>query len=108
MMLKVWPAMFPNHISELEARTKYLPEWDWCPSLHGKQFLSDKKDDLKKWSSTKEALVLSGVPVRQVQEDSVRDRGFKHRKLAQMACHRIPNVAPLLWQDVGIVKGTGT
>lgn len=101
--------MFPNFLSELEARTKCLPEWDRCPSSHGKQFLSDKNDDMKKKrSSTKEAPVLSGVPVRQVQEDSVRDGGFKHRKPAQMACHRIPNVAPLLWQDVGIVKGTGT
>lgn len=47
-MLKVWPAMVPNHISELEARTKCLPEWDWCPSSHGKQFFSDKNDDMKK------------------------------------------------------------
>lgn len=50
----------------------------------------------KKWIATEEALELSGVPVRQVQEDLVRDRGFKHRKLAQMACRHI-----LLWQDVG-------
>lgn len=51
--------------------------------------------------ASEEALELSGVPVRQVQEDLVRDRGFKHRKLAQMACRRILNFAPLLRQDAG-------
>lgn len=55
----------------------------------------------KKWATTEEELGLSGVPVRQVQEDLVRDGGFKHRKPAQMACRRILNFAPLLWQDVG-------
>lgn len=55
----------------------------------------------KKWIPTEEELELSGVPVRQVQEDLVRDRGFKHRKLDQMACRRILNFSALLWQDVG-------
>lgn len=53
-----------------------------------KQYLSNKYDDMLK-AATKEASRLSGVPVRQVQEDLVRDRGFKHRKQAQMACRRI-------------------
>lgn len=55
----------------------------------------------KKWAIAEEELGLSGVPVRQVQEDLVRDIDFKHRKLAQMACRCILNFAPLLRQDVG-------
>lgn len=58
-------------------------------SAHQKnQYLSNKYDDMLK-AATKEASGLSGVPVRQVQEDLVRDRGFKHRKQDQMACRRI-------------------
>lgn len=57
-------------------------------ALQKKQYLSNKYDDMLK-AATKEASGLSGVPVRQVQEDLVRDRGFKHRKQAQMACRRI-------------------
>lgn len=38
--------------------------------------------------------MLSGVPVSQVQEDLVRHGGFKHRKLAQMACRRVPDAPP--------------
>lgn len=47
--------------------------------------------------------MLSGVPVSQVQEDSVRDGGFKHRKLAQMACRSVPDAPPTSTteQDVG-------
>lgn len=55
----------------------------------------------KKRVATEEEVELSGVPVRQVQEGVVRDRVFKHRKPAQMACRRILNCAPLLRQDVG-------
>lgn len=46
------------------------------------------------WSPAEEAVVLSGVPVSQVQEDSVRDGGFKHRKPAQMACRSVPDAPP--------------
>lgn len=53
-----------------------------------KQYPSNKYDDVLN-VATKEAPGLSGVPVRQVQEDLVRDRGFKHRKQAQMECRRI-------------------
>lgn len=38
--------------------------------------------------------MFSGVPVSQVQEDSVRDEVFKHRKLAQMACRSVPDAPP--------------
>lgn len=48
----------------------------------------------KKLSTEEEAVVFSAVPVSQVQEDSVRDGGFKHRKLAQMACRRVPDAPP--------------
>lgn len=41
------------------------------------------------------------MPVWQVQEGLVRVSGFKHRKLAQMACRGILMFAALLWQDVG-------
>lgn len=73
----------------------------------GNNFSELKIDDMqkkKKWKkvlTTEEEFGLSGVPVRQVQEDLVRDSGFKHRKFAQMACCRILNFGPLLWQDVG-------
>lgn len=40
-------------------------------------------------AATEEAAGLSGVPVSQVQEGLVRDRGAKHRKQAQMARRRI-------------------
>lgn len=73
----------------------------------GEGFLHHKNDGThnpkRKWSATEEAVVLSGVPVSQVQEDSVRDGGFKHRKLAQMACRSVPDAPPpsTTGQDVG-------
>lgn len=53
-----------------------------------KQYLSYRNDEVSKVAS-EEAAGLSGVPMSQVQEDLVRDRGFKHRKRAQMACRHI-------------------
>lgn len=44
--------------------------------------------------ATEEAAGLSGVPVSQVQEGLVRDRGAKHRKQAQMARRRILHSTP--------------
>lgn len=67
----------------------------------GNHFSMIKMMTCKKQFTTEEEFELSGVPVRQVQEDLVRDRGFKHRKQAQMACCRILHFTPLLWQDVG-------
>ena len=62
-----------------EARTKHLPEYAFYLSLHGKPFLNDRNDDVqknnKKRFSREEEFELSGVPVRQVQEDLVRDTG---------------------------------
>lgn len=62
---------------------------------------SQKKKKKKKSHCCKGRVELSGVPVWQVQEGLVRVRGFKHRKLAQMACRGILMFAALLWQDVG-------
>lgn len=67
----------------------------------GNHFSMIKTMTCKNGVAAEEVLELSGVPVSQVQEDFVRDRGFKHRKPTQMACRRILNFAPLLWQDVG-------
>lgn len=61
----------------LGARAKPLPEYVWFPSQQGKPFLNAKNDDMqKKWAAAEEELGLSGVPVRQVQEDLVRDRAL--------------------------------
>lgn len=58
-----------------------------------KQYLSFRNDDTSN-AATEEAPRLSGVPVSQVQEGLVRDRGAKHRKQAQMARRRILHSTP--------------
>lgn len=94
--------MFPNRKVIAKSQDKALTTTCLVPPLsRGNHFSMIKMMTAKKWMASEEAPELSGVPVRQVQEDLVRDRGFKHRKLAQMACRRILNFAPLLWQDVG-------
>lgn len=105
---QIWPpykSVQPIHfwhqltISQIWSKNNVFTSLD-ALLTSGNSFSVIKRWCVKKWIATKEVLKLSGVPVKQVQEDLVRDRGFKHRKQAQMAHCRILISSTLFLQDV--------